>query len=353
MVCLLFLSRTTTYIYKLDWYMLMAISSEADFEKRVKDYKNYVNKIEQEISKLVIGQHEAVRGFLRAIICNGHVLVEGVPGIGKTLLVNTLSTITGCKFSRIQFTPDLLPSDIVGLTSYQREEGFYTIKGPLFSNFVLADEINRAPPKVQSALLEAMQERQATIGKETFEITPPFFVLATQNPIEHAGTYPLPEAQVDRFLFKILMKYPSMEDEQKILTTNIQIKKFKDYDLKKIISPNDIMRMQQDVQKVYLDPKLEKYIVSLVDCTRHPDKYKLKLGKYIDFGSSPRASIGLYLASKAEAFINAKAFVTPQDIKKIAKDVLRHRIILNYEGQAEGISSDQIIEEILAKVPVP
>ena len=331
----------------------MAVKAEANFEKEVKQYREYIKEIKKEISKVVIGQNEIVSGFLRALICNGHVLVEGVPGIGKTLLVNTLSTITGCKFSRIQFTPDLLPSDIVGLTSYQREEGFYTIKGPIFSNFVLADEINRAPPKVQSALLEAMQERQATIGKETFEITPPFFVLATQNPVEHAGTYPLPEAQVDRFLFKMLMKYPTMEEEQKILTTNIQIKKFNEFDLNKIISPADIIKMQQDVQKVYLDPKLERYIVALVDCTRHPDKYKLKQGKYIDFGSSPRASIGLYIASKAEAFMNAKGFVTPHDIKKVAKDVLRHRIILNYEGQAEGISTDQIIDEVLAKVPVP
>lgn len=331
----------------------MKDGQDIDFENRLKEYQIYLDRVKREIGTIVIGQSEIVDGFLRAIICNGHVLVEGVPGIGKTLLVNTLSKITGCRFSRIQFTPDLLPSDIVGLTSYQREEGFYTIKGPIFSNFVLADEINRAPPKVQSALLEAMQERQATIGKETFEITPPFFVLATQNPIEHAGTYPLPEAQVDRFLFKLLMVYPSMEEEMKILTTNITTSKFKDYKLDKIISPEDIINMQIDVKKIYLDPKLEKYIVSLVDCTRHPDKYKLKLGKYIQFGSSPRSSIGLYIAAKAEAFMNSKMYVTPHDIKKIAKDVLRHRIILNYEGQAEGISTDTIIEDILAKVPVP
>lgn len=331
----------------------MARAVEADFEKRVKDCRDHIKIIKQEISKIVIGQNDIVNGFLRAIICRGHVLVEGVPGIGKTLLVNTLSTITGCKFSRIQFTPDLLPSDIIGLTSYQREEGFYTIKGPIFSNFVLADEINRAPPKVQSALLEAMQERQATIGKETFEIPPPFFVLATQNPVEHAGTYPLPEAQIDRFLFKMLMVYPSMAEEQKILTTNITTKQFSDYKLDKVISKTEIINLQNDVQKIYLDPKLEKYIVTLVDSTRYPDKYKLKLGKYINFGSSPRSSIGLYIASKAEAFMNAKLFVTPNDIKKIAKDVLRHRIILNYEGQAEGITTDKIIDEILAKVPVP
>ena len=331
----------------------MKEGQDVDFENRLKEYSIYLAKVKKEIGNVVIGQKEIVDGFLRAIICNGHVLVEGVPGIGKTLLVNTLAKITGCKFSRIQFTPDLLPSDIVGLTSYQREEGFYTIKGPIFSNFVLADEINRAPPKVQSALLEAMQERQATIGKETFEIQPPFFVLATQNPVEHAGTYPLPEAQVDRFLFKLMMSYPNLEEEQQILTTNVTTSKFKDYKLDRIISPDDIINMQIDVKKVYLDPKLERYIVALVDSTRYPKKYKLKLGKYIQFGSSPRSSIGLYIGAKSEAFMNAKTYVTPHDIKKVAKDVLRHRIILNYEGQAEGISTDSIIEDILAKVPVP
>ncbi|MFH1399336.1 MAG: MoxR family ATPase [Candidatus Woesearchaeota archaeon] len=323
------------------------------FEQKLNEYREHITAIKNEISNVVIGQTQIVDGFLRAIICNGHVLVEGVPGIGKTLLVNTLATITGCKFSRIQFTPDLLPSDIVGLTSYQREEGFYTIKGPIFSNFVLADEINRAPPKVQSALLEAMQERQATIGKETFDISPPFFVLATQNPVEQQGTYPLPEAQVDRFLFKVLMKYPSMDDEMKILTNNIQVKKFSEFSLKKVISPQEIMDMQKDVQKIYLDAKLEKYIVMLIDSTRYPKKYKLKMSQYIEFGASPRASIGLYIAAKAMAFMNARDFVTPQDIKQVAHDVLRHRIMLNYEGQAEGITSDQVIDEILAKVPVP
>jgi MoxR-like ATPase len=333
--------------------MVKAGKNPEDFEKKLTEYSAYFKKIKLEIGKVVIGQDEIVDGLLRAIICNGHALVEGVPGIGKTLLINTLANITGCQFSRIQFTPDLLPSDIVGITSYQREEGFFTIKGPIFSNFVLADEINRAPPKVQSALLEAMQEKQATIGKETFEITPPFFVMATQNPVEQQGTYPLPEAQIDRFLFKIIMGYPTMADEMKILTTNVSVKKFKDYVLNKVISPESILEMQKDVQKVYMDPKIESYIVRLTDATRHPDKYKLTMGKYIEFGASPRASIGLSIGAKSVAFMNAKSFVTPNDIKTIAKDVLRHRVIINYEGQAEGISTDKVIDEILAKVPVP
>ena len=324
-----------------------------EFSKRLLQYKQYFKKIRLEIGKIVIGQDEIVDSLLRAIISNGHVLVEGVPGIGKTLLINTLANITGCQFSRIQFTPDLLPSDIIGITSYQREEGFFTIKGPIFSNFVLADEINRAPPKVQSALLEAMQEKQATIGKETFEITPPFFVMATQNPVEQQGTYPLPEAQIDRFLFKIIMRYPNMEDEKKILTTNVTIRKFKDYQLDKVISPEEIIQMQKDVQRVYMDEKIENYIVKLVDATRNSQKYGIKIGSYIEFGASPRASIGLYIGAKSVAFMNGKSFVTPHDIKVIAKDVMRHRVIINYEGQAEGITTDKIIDEILAKVPVP
>jgi MoxR-like ATPase len=316
-------------------------------------YKVYFKKIKLEIGKLVIGQDAIVDAMLRSLICNGHVLLEGVPGIGKTLLINTLSNITGCQFSRIQFTPDLLPSDIVGITSYQREEGFFTIKGPIFSNFVLADEINRAPPKVQSALLEAMQERQATIGKETFEITPPFLVMATQNPVEQQGTYPLPEAQVDRFLFKIIMGYPNMEDEKRILTTNVTTRKFKDFKLNKIISPEEIIRMQKDVQMVYMDGKIEDYIVRIIDATMNSAKYNIKLGKFIEYGASPRASIGLYIGAKSVAFMNGKSFATPHDIKVIAKDVLRHRVITNYEGQAEGITTDKVIDEILAKVPVP
>ncbi len=327
---------------------------EEEFEEKLKAYKKKFVVIKEEIGKVMIGQKDIINSFLVAIVANGHVLVEGVPGIGKTVMVNTLSKIIGAKFSRIQFTPDLLPSDIVGLTSYQRDEGFYTIKGPIFSNIVLADEINRAPPKVQSALLEAMAERQATIGKETFPIPLPFFVLATQNPVEQAGTYPLPEAQIDRFIFKLLMTYPTVDEEVRILKVNTMLKKMEDFDLKAIVTPDEIIQMQQDVKNVYLDAKLEKYIVHLINATRHPKDYKLELGsKYIDFGASPRGSIGLSIAARAVSFIEGRSFVTPHDVKTVANHVLRHRLLLNYEGQAEGVSTDKIIDEILAKVPVP
>ncbi|MBS3164085.1 MoxR family ATPase [Candidatus Woesearchaeota archaeon] len=324
-----------------------------ELQKVLKEHKKRIDTARDEIGKTVIGQRETVDSVLRAIIADGHVLLEGVPGLAKTLLVNTMSVVSGCVFSRIQFTPDLLPSDIVGLTSYQREVGFYTIKGPIFANLVLADEINRAPPKVQSALLEAMQERQVTIGKETFPLPRPFFVLATQNPIEQGGTYPLPEAQVDRFLFKITLTYPSIEEEQRILSVNIDTRRFSDFELNRVISPEEILRMQEDAKKVYLDPKLEKYVVNIVDATRNHQRFKIKLGRYIGYGSSPRGSIGLVRGAKAECLMNARTYVTPHEIKKVAKDVLRHRILINYEGQAEGITSDDVLKEILDKVPVP
>ncbi len=327
--------------------------AEAELQEVLASHKEHLDRVKEEIAKAVVGQKETVDSVLRALLAGGHVLLEGVPGLAKTLLVNTMSVITGSMFSRIQFTPDLLPSDIVGLTSYQREVGFYTIKGPVFANLVLADEINRAPPKVQSALLEAMQEHQVTIGKETFPLPKPFFVLATQNPIEQTGTYPLPEAQVDRFLFKLTIGYPSVEEEQKILSRNIEVRRFADVDLKAVITPEDILRMQEDAKQIYLDQKLERYIVSIVDATRNPARYKVKQGHYIGYGSSPRGSIGLLLGAKAECLLNARTFVTPHDIKKVARDVLRHRIIINYEGQAEGVTPDDIIKEILDKVPVP
>ena len=327
--------------------------AEAELQEVLAGHKEHLDRVKEEIAKAVVGQKETVDSVLRALLAGGHVLLEGVPGPAKTLLVNPMSVITGSMFSRIQFTPDLLPSDIVGLTSYQREVGFYTIKGPVFANLVLADEINRAPPKVQSALLEAMQEHQVTIGKETFPLPKPFFVLATQNPIEQTGTYPLPEAQVDRFLFKLTIGYPSVEEEQKILSRNIEVRRFADVDLKAVITPEDILRMQEDAKQIYLDQKLERYIVSIVDATRNPARYKVKQGHYIGYGSSPRGSIGLLLGAKAECLLNARTFVTPHDIKKVARDVLRHRIIINYEGQAEGVTPDDIIKEILDKVPVP
>jgi len=325
---------------------------DPEFEDRIRFYQQKFDEIRAEIGKVVIGQAEIVNGLIEALISNGHTLVEGIPGIGKTLLVKTLARITGCAFSRIQFTPDLLPTDIVGLTTYEEGRGFYTVKGPVFANFVLADEINRSPPKVQSALLESMQERQATIGKETFKLPSPFFVMATQNPIEQLGTYKLPEAQVDRFLYKLIMTYPTPEEEIAILKTNITLNEFEDYDLRRVLTPDDIMRVQDFVKKIYLDTKIEKYIVNIVEATRKPAKYDVKNGKYIDFGASPRSSISLYIASKAHALIKGRSYVVANDVKEIAYNCLRHRILLNFEGEAEGIKPEIIIKEILERVPI-
>ena len=321
-------------------------------ENVIKDQEN-LNEIKKEISNVVVGQEKVINGFLRALLSNGNVLVEGVPGLAKTLIVRALSSVMGCGFSRIQFTPDLLPTDIIGITAYEREKGFYVLKGPIFSNFILADEINRAPPKVQSALLECMQEKQVTIGKETFAMPLPFFILATQNPLEQLGVYPLPEAQIDRFLFKINIDYPTIQEEQIILNNNITTSKFENFRLKPIMSPEKILELQDDVKKIYLDKKIEKYIVQIVDATRNPDKYKIKLGNYIDWGASPRASIGLFIASKAEALMQGETFVTPQYVKEVAYDILRHRVILSYEAQSEDIKVEDIISEILARIPVP
>jgi len=321
-------------------------------ENVIKDQK-ILNEIKKEISNAVIGQEKVINGFLRALLSDGNVLVEGVPGLAKTLIVRALSRVMGCGFSRIQFTPDLLPTDIIGITAYEREKGFYVLKGPIFSNFILADEINRAPPKVQSALLECMQEKQVTIGKETFPMPLPFFILATQNPLEQLGVYPLPEAQVDRFLFKIDIGYPNLKEEQIILNNNITTNKFENFSLKPKVSAEKILELQDNVKKIYLDKKIEKYIVQIIDATRNPDKYKIKLGPYIEWGASPRASIGLFIASKAEALMQGKTFVTPQYVKEIAYDVLRHRVSLNYEAQSENIKVEDVISEILARVPVP
>jgi len=321
-------------------------------EKVTKDQK-IINNIKKEISNIVVGQETVINGFLRALLSDGHVLIEGVPGLAKTLIVRALSIVMGCGFSRIQFTPDLLPTDIIGITAYEREKGFYVLKGPIFSNFILADEINRAPPKVQSALLECMQEKQATIGKETFGMPLPFFVLATQNPLEQLGVYPLPEAQVDRFLFKINISYPNLKEEQVILNNNITTRRFDDFSLKPIMTPQKILELQDDVKKIYLDKKIEKYITQIVDATRNPADYRVKLGSYIEWGASPRASIGLFIASKAEALMQGKTFVTPQYVKEVAYDVLRHRVILSYEAQSENIKVEDVISDILARVPVP
>lgn len=321
------------------------------FETKIEWCAQIINKLKTEIAKAVIGQDEVVDALLCSIISDGHALVEGIPGIAKTLLVRAMGRVTGCETKRIQFTVDLLPTDILGITTYTKERGFEIVKGPIFANFVIGDEINRSPPKTQSALLEAMQERQVTIGKETFPLPTPFFVMATQNPIETAGVYSLPEAQIDRFLMKLLMFYPKPGEEQKILKTNMTLKKFEELDLRSVISPQQILEMQQIVKKVYMSKAVEDYIIRIVDTTRHPKL--IPLGKYIEWGSSPRASIGLYISSKARALMQGSTFVTPQHVKDVAYNILRHRILLNYEGLAENIKIESIIAEILAKVPVP
>lgn len=322
-------------------------------EIKIKEFHTLIQSAKAEIGKMVIGQHEIIDGVFRSMFANGHILFEGVPGIAKTLMVRTISQTMGCSFSRIQFTPDLLPSDITGLTSYQKEKGFYIIKGPVFANFILADEINRAPPKVQSALLECMQEKQVTIGHETLQLPMPFFVMATQNPLEQVGTYPLPEAQVDRFMFKLNVGYPTVDDEVEILNKNMTIHKFENFDVRPTFSPEKIIEMQEMTKKVYLAPKIEKYLVKIIDSTRFPEKYKLKQAHYIEFGASPRGSIALYICAKANAILNGRTYVVPEDVKAVAYDVLRHRLILTYEAQAEKITTEQVIKEILQKTPVP
>ncbi len=332
---------------------------ERDFSKEIisdteiRDCADSIKKVKQEIARIVVGQEEVIDGLIRGLICDGHVLLEGVPGVAKTLLIRTIAQAMGCKFSRIQFTVDLLPADITGITTYTPGHGFETIKGPIFANFIIADEINRAPPKTQSALLEAMQEKQVTIGKETFKLSPPFFVMANNNPIESSGTYRLPEAQIDRFLFKLKMGYPTIEEEEKIIDQNITSNEFDDFDIKKILSGEKIIKLQKLCHDIGSSSQIKKYIVRIVDSSRNPHKYNLKLGKYIEWGASPRASIALNMAGKADALIKGQKNATPQNIKNICHDVLRHRIILNYEGQAENISSESIIDEILSKVKIP
>ena len=320
----------------------------------VKKYQKILQLIRDESSNIIVGQDEVINGLLRALLCDGHVLLEGIPGIAKTLIIRTLAKVTGCHYSRIQFTADLLPTDLVGLTTYIREKDEFRVnKGPVFANYVIADEINRSPPKTQSALLEAMQERQVTIGNKTYPLPDPFFVMATQNPIESSGVYPLPEAQIDRFLFKIKIVYPKLHEENEILTKNITLKRFDEVKLSSVTNPREIIAMQEFIKKIYLSKEVENYIIKLVDSKRNPNKYKINSGLYIEWGCSPRASIGLYIASKAEALIKGSNYVTPAHVKAVAHDVMRHRILLNYEGQAENIKTDDIVTEVLSKVPIP
>ncbi len=313
----------------------------------------FVNLIEMEMRKVIVGQEDMIEKLLLALLSNGHILLEGVPGLAKTLAITALAKIVDVDFSRIQFTPDLLPADVIGTQIYNmKKEEFSIKKGPIFANFILADEINRAPAKVQSALLEAMQERQITIGNETFKLTEPFMVLATQNPIEQEGTYPLPEAQVDRFMMKVVLDYPKHEEEKLIIRGNISSGVYPQPN--KIVSAADILRARETVREVYLDEKIEHYIVDIVYATRKPGNYGLdNLNGLISFGGSPRASISMAIAAKAYAFINHRGYVIPEDVRAVCHDVLRHRIGLSYEAEAEEINVEDIINQILNKVEVP
>ena len=320
--------------------------------ERIQQESSFVDMISMEMNKVIVGQKHLVEGLMIGMLSNGHILLEGVPGLAKTLAINTLAHIINAKFSRIQFTPDLLPADVVGTMIYsQKREEFVVKKGPIFANFILADEINRAPAKVQSALLEAMQERQVTIGDMTYKLEEPFLVMATQNPIEQEGTYPLPEAQVDRFMLKVVIDYPKLEEEKLIIRQNINGDKF---EVKPILKADEIIEARKVVRQVYLDEKIEKYIVDIVFATRYPEKYDLKeLKDMIGFGGSPRASINLALAARSYAFIKRRGYVIPEDVRAVAHDVLRHRIGLTYEAEASNMTSDEIVSKILNKVEVP
>ncbi|WP_290395923.1 MoxR family ATPase [uncultured Muribaculum sp.] len=313
---------------------------------------DFITLIQRGMDQTIVGQKHLIDSLLIALLSNGHVLLEGVPGLAKTLAIKTLAQIIDAKYSRIQFTPDLLPADVIGTMVYSvKSEQFQVKRGPIFANFVLADEINRAPAKVQSALLEAMQERQVTIGDSTFPLDEPFLVMATQNPIEQEGTYPLPEAQVDRFLLKVVIGYPSKEEEKVIIRQNITNEK---KEIRPLLKPEEILEAQRVVEKIYIDEKIERYIVDIVFATRFPAEYNLNdLTTIIAFGASPRASISLARAARSYAFLRGRGYVVPEDVRAVAHDVLRHRIGLTYEAEANTITADEIISEILDKVEVP
>ena len=323
-----------------------------ELNERIERQSAFVTNLTTGMDQVIVGQKHLVEPLLIGLLSDGHVLLEGVPGLAKTLAIKTLASLIDAQYSRIQFTPDLLPADVIGTMVYsQKDETFQVKKGPVFANFVLADEINRAPAKVQSALLEAMQERQVTIGNETFGLPKPFLVLATQNPIEQEGTYPLPEAQVDRFMLKVVIDYPKQEEEKLIIRQNINGEKF---NVKPILKADEIIEARKVVRQVYLDEKIEKYIVDIVFATRYPEKYDLKeLKDMIGFGGSPRASINLALAARSYAFIKRRGYVIPEDVRAVAHDVLRHRIGLTYEAEASNMTSDEIVSKILNKVEVP
>jgi MoxR-like ATPase len=329
----------------------MSVDIQA-INQKIEKESAFIEKIDKEVRKVIVGQTYMVERLLIGLLCNGHILLEGVPGLAKTMTVRTLSSIIQTKFQRIQFTPDLLPADLLGTLIYNQRTGEFSVrKGPLFSNLILADEINRSPAKVQSALLEAMQERQVTIGDTTFDLEEPFLVMATQNPIEQEGTYPLPEAQVDRFMLKLNITYPNKDEELEIMN---RMTSGHNISVKPVVSPKDILNARSVIHEVYIDEKIDRYIIDIVFATRNPEEYGLKdIDPLIAFGASPRASINLKLAAKAHAFLRRRGYVTPEDVKAIGMDVLRHRIIITYEAEAEEVSSEDIVRRVLNHVEVP
>ena len=319
---------------------------------QVEEESALLQQVRTQIKRVIVGQHTLIDRLLLALLCNNHVLIEGVPGLAKTLSVTTLAKVVQCSFNRIQFTPDLLPADLIGTLIYNpKDGGFVTKKGPIFANIILADEINRAPAKVQSALLEAMQEQQVTIGDVSYPLADPFFVLATQNPVEQEGTYPLPEAQVDRFMLKLRIDYPTKAEELQILRA--QSKSTVKNDADPVLNHEDIARLRALTDTIYMDEKLEEYIVNLVECTRNPDAFQLDIGDYIRYGASPRATIFLAMAARGHALLEGRGYVTPQDVKSIARDVLRHRVTPTYEAEADEKTSEDLVGQILDTVDVP
>ena len=331
----------------------MSDFSLTEINERISKSSNFIDNLKQGMSQVILGQEELINKILISMLANGHILLEGVPGLAKTLMVKTLAKLIETNFQRIQFTPDMLPADLLGTLIYNQRTGeFDTRKGPIFSNIILADEINRSPAKVQSALLEAMQERQVTIGKNTFALDAPFLVMATQNPIEQEGTYPLPEAQVDRFMFKLIVDYPDRSSERLVLRQNT--KSFNIDEINSIISPNDILDAQSVIHDIYVDEKVEDYVLNLIFATRNPDSHGLSdLEGIIDFGASPRATINLVRAAKARAFTEHRGYITPEDIRYIGADVLRHRVILTYEAEAEELTPEDVIQRLFEVIEVP
>jgi MoxR-like ATPase len=320
--------------------------------QKVREQSAFVPILKAEIGKVIVGQEYLIDRLIIGMLSNGHVLLEGVPGLAKTLTINTLAQALDTSFQRIQFTPDLLPADLVGTLIYNQKDGDFIIKkGPVFANVILADEINRAPAKVQSALLEAMQERQVTIGDETFKLPVPFLVMATENPIEQEGTYPLPEAQVDRFMLKLKVGYPTIEEERRILDRMAHTKT--EIPINAVLHPDEILKAREIIDEIYIDEKIKDYILSIVFATREPKKYNLDIADYLRYGASPRATINLTMCARAHAFMQGRGYVTPQDVKSIALDVLRHRVIVSYEAEAEELTSEDLIEKILSESPVP